>query len=311
MLPRGSQIKSSAMFIGIDLGGTKIEGVVLDEAYRVCFRERLPTHRHQGYERIVDRVAEMFAACCRAAGKRPRVVGVGTPGAMSLADGTMKNCNTTCLNGRPLRRDLEQALGTKVILENDANLFAWAEALLGAARGYEVVFGVILGTGVGGGIVWQGKIWPGAHRLAGEWGHHRIAEQGPPCYCGGRGCVETLLSGPAVEAYAAKERGFPAPLAEVVRAARQGEVAARRVLDHFLERFGHALANVINILDPSCVVLGGGVSNIDELYTYGREAVSRYVFGREFCAPILRHQLGDSAGVIGAALLAAEGERQG
>ncbi|GBD24967.1 Fructokinase [bacterium HR30] len=298
------------MFIGIDLGGTKIEGVVLDDAYRVCFRERRPTRRHEGYDRIVEGVAEMFAVCCQAAGGRPPVVGIGTPGSVSLSDGTMKNCNTTCLNGRPLQRDLEQALGTKVVLENDANLFAWAEARLGAATGYEVVFGVILGTGVGGGIVWQGKIWPGAHRLAGEWGHHRIVEQGPPCYCGDYGCVETLIAGPAVEAYAEKERGFYAPLAEVVRAARQGEAGARRVIDHFLECFGRALANVINIVDPSCVVLGGGVSNIDELYTHGRDAVARHVFGGEFSAPILRHQLGDSAGVIGAALLAAESEHR-
>lgn len=297
------------MFIGIDLGGTKIEGVVLDDAYQVRFRERLPTRREEGYDHVVGRVAEMFAACCRAAGARPPVVGIGTPGAMRLVDGTMKNCNTTCLNGRPLQRDLEQALGCTVLLENDANLFAWAEALLGAARGYEVVFGVILGTGVGGGIVRRGEIWSGAHRLAGEWGHHRIVDDGPLCYCGNFGCVETLLSGPAVEAEAEKERGFRAPLAEVVRAARQGDVAAQRVMNRFLERFGRALANVINILDPSCVVLGGGVSNIDELYTLGREAVSRYVFGGEFCAPIVRHHLGDSAGVIGAALLAANYER--
>jgi fructokinase len=293
------------MFIGIDLGGTKIEGVVLDAQFEVRFRKRIPTQRDEGYERIVERVASMFALCCEAAGKRPDVVGIGTPGAVSLRDGAMKNCNTTCLNGRPLLRDLETALKTKVILDNDANLFTWAEALHGAARGYELVFGVILGTGVGGGIVYRGEIVRGAHRLAGEWGHPRIVNGGPRCYCGASGCVEMLISGPGVEAYAARERGFRAPLPEVVRAARAGEAAAARVLGRFLDRFGRALANVVNIVDPDCIVLGGGVSNVDELYTIGREAVVAYVFGGEFRAPILRHALGDSAGVIGAALLAA------
>ncbi|MCX8072935.1 MAG: ROK family protein [Candidatus Binatia bacterium] len=299
------------MFIGIDLGGTKIEGAVLDEQRRVRFRERLPTNRDAGYSAIVARVAEMFRACCEVAGRIPPFVGIGTPGAVSVSDGRMKNCNTTCLNDQPLLEDLQRALGTTVLLENDANLFAWAEALCGAGRGYEFVFGVILGTGVGGGIVWRGQIWSGAQRLAGEWGHHRIALHGPECYCGQRGCVETLLSGPAVEAEALKERGVRAPLPDVVRAARSGEAAARRVLARFFENFGRALANVINILDPSCIVLGGGVSNIEELYTLGREAVARHVFGRDFATPILRHELGDSAGVIGAALLAAERERGG
>lgn len=297
-----------AMFIGIDLGGTKIEGAVLDAGYEVRFRERVPTRREEGYAQILARVQDIFARCCAVAGRTPPVVGIGTPGAVSVLTGRMKNCNTTCLNGKPLSADLAAALGTRVVLENDANLFAWAESRLGAARGYELVFGVILGTGVGGGIVWRGQIWSGAQRLAGEWGHHRVASDGPLCYCGQRGCVETFLAGPAVECAAERVRGVRASLAEVVRAARKGEAEARLVVEEFLDRFGRALANVIDILDPDCVVLGGGVSNIDELYTEGRAAVARYVFGGEFRTPLLRHQLGDSAGVIGAALLAAERE---
>lgn len=293
------------MFVGIDVGGTKIEGVVIDRQGEVRFRQRVPTLREEGYEAILARVAGLFERCCAAAGRRPPVVGVGTPGAVSLADGTMKNCNTTCLNGRPLPRDLAEALGTEVVVENDANLFAWAEARFGAGRGYELVFGVILGTGVGGGFVWRGEIVRGVQRLAGEWGHHRIATAGPRCYCGQQGCVETFLCGPAVEARAQQVRGVRASLAEVVSCARRGEPEARRVLEEFLDCFGRALANVVNIIDPSCIVLGGGVSNVDELYTAGRDAVARYVFGGEFRTPILRHQLGDSAGVIGAAMLAA------
>lgn len=294
----------SRNWIGIDLGGTKVEGAVVREDGTVLFRHRLPTQRELGYDHVLRRVHEVYTRCAAEAGVPP-VVGIGTPGSESIRTGLMKNCNTTCLNGRPLRADLERQLGLPVVLENDANLFAWAEAMWGAACGYEWVFGVILGTGVGGGLVWRGRIWPGAQRIAGEWGHHRIAAEGEECYCGQRGCVETFLCGPALERRAAARRGVAAAVPEVVAAARRGEPAACAVLEEYLDCFGRALANVVNIVDPSCIVLGGGLSNIDELYTRGREAVARYVFNDGFDTPLVRHALGDSAGVIGAAMLAA------
>jgi fructokinase len=213
----------------------------------------------------------------------------------------LKNSNTTCLNGRPLHADLEARLGMPVRLENDANCFALAEARLGAARGHRVVFGVILGTGVGGGIVFDGRLWAGPQHIAGEWGHHAIDPAGPACYCGQRGCVETMLAGPALEA----AYGGGASVAEVAARAAAGETRARDVLDRYLDRFGRALANIVNVLDPDVVVLGGGVSNLDALYDRGRDAVARYVFNDELRTPIVRHALGDTAGVLGAALLGA------
>ncbi|TMB05008.1 MAG: ROK family protein, partial [Deltaproteobacteria bacterium] len=234
------------------------------------------------------------------------VVGIGTPGSLSARDGTLKNSNTTCLNGRPLHADLERRLGLRVLLENDANCFALAEARAGAGQGRAMVFGVILGTGVGGGIVHEGRIWVGPQHIAGEWGHHAIDPSGPACYCGQRGCVETMISGPALEVAYRAAGGSPATAAEVAARAAAGEPRATAVVDRYLDRFGRALANVINILDPDVVVLGGGVSRLDALYTQGREAVARYVFNDELRTPIVPNRLGDSAGVIGAALLAAQ-----
>ena len=235
-------------------------------------------------------------------------VGIGTPGATARRDGTLKNSNTTCLNGRPLHADLEARLGLRVRLENDANCFALAEALAGSGRGHDVVFGVILGTGVGGGIVLHGEVWAGPQHIAGEWGHHVIDPAGPACYCGQRGCVETFLSGPALEAaYRTATGGSPdARATEIAARAAAGDAVAGRVLDEYLEHFGRALANVVAILDPSIVVLGGGLSNLDVLYDRGRAAVLRSIFNDELATPIVKHTLGDSAGVVGAALLVAD-----
>jgi fructokinase len=293
-----------ARLLGVDLGGTKIEGAVLDADLTVQRRVRVPTERARGYEHIVARVAEVVTAL------RPdvpdcRLVGIGTPGSVSSRTGHLKNSNTTCLNCRPLAGDLEAALGLPVRLENDANCFALAEARAGAGAGHELVFGVILGTGVGGGLVHGGRLWPGLQHIAGEWGHHAIDPAGPACYCGQRGCVETLLAGPALEAAYAAATGTPARATEIAARAAGGEVAAGTVLDAYLAHFGRALANVITILDPDLVVLGGGLSNLDVLYDRGRGAVAHYVFNDELRTPIVRHRLGDSAGVIGAALLAA------
>jgi fructokinase len=218
-------------------------------------------------------------------------------------DGTMKNCNTTCLNGRPLPQDLTERLGMTVYVENDANCFALAEAVAGAGRGAGLVFGVILGTGVGGGIVHRGELLSGPQHLAGEWGHHSIDPLGPACYCGQRGCVERFLAGPAVEAQYRERTGKAADMPAIVAAYRAGEPAATAVVQQFLDRFGRAVANLIDILDPDVIVLGGGLSNIDEVYTLGRDAVAGYVFNNELRTPLRRNLLGDSAGVIGAAML--------
>jgi fructokinase len=292
--------------IGVDLGGTKIEGVALDAAGRPLHRVRVATERDRGYDHIVGRVADVVAAL-RPHAPDAAVVGIGTPGSLSARDERLKNSNTTCLNGRPLRADLEARIGMPVRIENDANCFALAEALHGAGRGYALVFGVILGTGVGGGIVHRGALWSGPQHVAGEWGHHAIDPAGAACYCGRRGCVETMLSGPALEAAHRAAGGKDCAASEVAARAAAGEPAAAAALTRYLDVFGRAVANLIAILDPDVVVLGGGLSNLDDLYGRGRDAVARYVFNDELRTPIVRNALGDSAGVLGAALLSGAG----
>jgi fructokinase len=289
--------------IGIDLGGTKIEGVVLAGDGRELARERMPTERERGYDHIVARVAELTARL-RAYAPDARRIGIGTPGSLSARDGTLKNSNTTCLNGRPLLADLRRRLGVEVVLENDANCFALAEVHAGAARDARLAFGVILGTGVGGGIVVDGHVWTGPQHIAGEWGHHRLSDDGPACYCGQRGCVETFLSGPALERAYVAAGGMACDASAIARRAADGESRAVAVLARYVDRFGRALANVVNVLDPDVIVLGGGVSNLDVLYTSGIAAVRRYVFNDELGTRIVRNAIGDAAGVIGAALLA-------
>src|SRR5207244_2674285 len=302
----GAVARGAAMrALGVDLGGTKIEGVVLDDALQPVHRVRVATERARGYEHILDRVAEVVAAL-RPHAPEARVIGIGTPGSLSARDGSLKNSNTTCLNGRPVHADLARRLGLPVRLENDANCFALAGARGGAAEGHALVFGVILGTGVGGGLVIDGRVWAGPQHIAGEWGHHAIDPAGPACYCGQRGCVETFLSGPALEAAYRAAGGPAAPAAEIAGRAAAGEATAAAVMERYLDCFGRALANVIDILDPDAVVLGGGLSNLDVLYTRGRDAVARYVFTDELRTPIVPNRLGDSAGGIGAALVPVE-----
>ena len=293
---------SRGSLVGVDLGGTKIEGAVLARDGTVVERLRLPTERERGYDHIVARVAALVAEL-RAHAPGCTRVGIGTPGSLSARDGTLKNSNTVCLNGRPLREDLACAIGLEVVLENDANCFALAEVRAGAARGARMAFGVILGTGVGGGIVVDGRVWTGAQHVAGEWGHHRLSDDGPVCYCGQRGCVETFLSGPALERAWTEAGGDACDAATVAARASAGDARAVAVLDRYVDRFGRALANVVNILDPDVIVLGGGLSHLDVLYSRGLDAVRRYVFNDELRTPIVPNALGDSAGVIGAAWL--------
>jgi fructokinase len=290
--------------LGVDLGGTKIEGVVLDDAHVPRERVRVATERDRGYEHIVERVAEVVTALRRHA-PDATAVGIGTPGSLSARDGRLKNSNTICLNGRRLDMDLAARLGLRVVLENDANCFALAEARHGAGRGRRLVFAVILGTGVGGGIVVDGRLWSGPQHIAGEWGHHAIDPGGPACYCGQRGCVETFLSGPALEGAYRDAGGTPCTADEIVARAARGDTIASAVVERWIDLFGRALANVVSILDPDVVVLGGGLSNVAALYDRGRAAVARRVFNDELRTPVVRNELGDSAGVIGAALLVA------
>ena len=288
--------------IGMDLGGTKIEGVVLDENGTQVLRKRVNTEREKGYETVIQNICALYQEL-RTHVTHCSSIGIGTPGAVSAKTGLMKNSNTLLLNQRNVKADLEQILDVEVIIENDANCFCLAEAIHGAAKGHAMVFGVILGTGVGGGLAFDGKLWRGPQHIAGEWGHHSISPENTGDYSGIPGTVESYLCGPAFEKAYAAEGGQETKAIEIMKRFRQGEERATRVFEAYLEHFGRALANIINILDPSCIVLGGGMSNVDELYTLGTKAIERYVFNDELTTPIVRNALGDSAGVIGAAYL--------
>jgi fructokinase len=289
--------------IGIDLGGTKIEGIALDDQGREVKRQRIPTQAEGGVAHIVGRIAGLYAGLVYAIDDAPHTVGVGTPGAISPRTGLLKNSNTTCLNGQPLDVLLAQALHHPVTLANDANCFALAEARMGAGRGHSLVFGVIMGTGCGGGIVIDGRVRVGPQAIAGEWGHMVIDPAGPPCYCGAHGCVETFISGGGVEARFRAATGRSLEMASIAAGALTGDGECAHAMDEFHARFGQAMANLIAVLDPDIVVLGGGLSNLDSIYYQGVAEIARCVFSDALDTPIVRHQLGDSAGVIGAALL--------
>jgi len=292
---------------GIDLGGTKIEGAVIDAEHpdRALLRLRLPTEGSLGYDHVVAQVARVVERLESESGiQRPPVIGIGTPGAANPSTGLLKNSNTLCLNGRPLFNDLSRAVGSEVRLANDANCCALAEATWGAGRGRRVVMGLILGTGCGGGVVVDGRLIEGLHGIAGEWGHNTLRGEATPCYCGKKGCVETVLAGPALERYYHEATGRGLALKEVVARAAAGEAAAVATLERLREKFAEAIAVVINILDPDAIVIGGGVGNIGLLYEpETRAAVLRYVFNTEVRTEFLRPALGDSAGVFGAAAL--------
>jgi len=287
--------------IGIDLGGTKIEGILLDDKLNVIERTRIPTQQEKGYKPIIDSIVSLVNEL-KTKSNSAVTIGISAPGAISKKTGLIKNSNTQCLIGMPLKEDLQQALNQKIAMDNDANCFTIAEATLGAARDHNVVFGVIMGTGVGGGIVINGNVHKGRTNIAGEWGHHTLRIDGNKCYCGKLGCVETYISGPALEKRWTKLTGKTESLSSIIQNI-DGTTIGLQWKKEFLENFAIGLANVIDILDPDVIVLGGGISNIPFLYDEGRDYVYDKVFSDLVETPIIKNQLGDSAGVFGASLL--------
>lgn len=284
--------------LGVDLGGTKIEAVLLDENFNVIKRKRILTPQND-YQKILDSISSLVKELSE--NTFDYSLGICTPGAISKQTGLIKNSNTQCLTGKSLKEDLENKLDKKISMENDANCFALAEATLGIAVDFDLVFGVILGTGVGGGIVINKKLYPGRTNIAGEWGHHTLHRNGNLCYCGKTGCVETYISGPSLENNWTKLTGKSQHLPEILTDIDNKYWVKWKT--EFLENFGYGLANVIDILDPDAIVLGGGLSNIDFLYTEGKESIYNQVFSDLVDTPILKNKLGDSAGVFGACML--------
>jgi N-acetylglucosamine kinase len=313
--PAGRPQASAMNHFGIDLGGTKIEGVVVSPSRpgRALCRLRVATGGSRGYRHVIRQVVRLVRMLERGSGRRrPSWIGFATPGAIDPATGILKNSNTTCLNGRALGADLAAALGVEVRIANDANCFALAEATLGAGRGRGVVLGLILGTGCGAGIVVGGRVLGGLHGIAGEWGHNPLRGETAPCYCGRRGCVETVISGPALERHYRLLTGRRLRLPDIAARAASGERAAARTLRRLRDRFAEAIAAVLNILDPDAVVIGGGVGNLELLYSEAtRRAVLGHLFNGEIRTEFLRPLLGDSAGVFGAAMLSASSRSAG
>lgn len=293
---------SKTAAIGIDLGGTKTEIVLLAPDGAVLLRKRSQTPRAAGYKAMLQQVAQLATmAVAELPPTTGYTIGIGIPGSLDKDTGLVRNANSTCLNNRALQQDLEQLLRHPIRVRNDADCFTLAETRAGAAREYGLVFGVIMGTGCGGGICINGVVREGPHRIAGEWGHFSVNPQGQPCYCGNRGCVETLISGSGVEQAFFLATGQRLAMREIVSRARTGDSACRQQFEQFLDDFGRCLGGVISVLDPDAVVLGGGLSNIDELYCKGIERVRQYAFHSGVTTPILKNVLGGSAGVFGAA----------
>ena len=295
------------MHIGIDLGGTKTEIVALGDGGHELYRKRVDTPA-ASYDAIVATLADLVHEAEAALGQCG-TVGVGIPGTISARTGLVKNANTTALNGRPLDRDLGRALAREIRCQNDANCLALSEAVDGAGAGRRVVFAAILGTGCGAGIALDGRPWAGANLVAGEWGHNPLPWPtpdeflGPACWCGKTACIEKWISGTGFADDYARSAGVRLKGEQIVARARQGEAAARGALERYVHRLARALAHVVNLLDPDVIVLGGGMSNVDELYDMVPPQLAAYVFGGEADTPVVRNQHGDSSGVRGAAWL--------
>jgi fructokinase len=293
--------------LGVDLGGTKIEILALDEHGNEGFRRRVPTPRGD-YAATLAAIADLVHTAERSLGERGRV-GIGTPGSISRASGWLRGSNSVCMNGQPINRDLERVLDREVRVTNDANCFALSEASDGAGRGSEIVFGVILGTGVGAGIVVHGNVLDGRNGIAGEWGHNPLPwprddeRPGAPCFCGHTGCIETILSGPGLERDHLHVNGEALTTHDIVGRAMIGDAACEATLARYEERLARALAHAINILDPDTIVLGGGLSNIDRLYANVPKLWTDWVFSDRVDTQLRKHAHGDASGVRGAAWL--------
>ena len=284
--------------IGVDLGGTKTEIIVLDENLNVLEQKRVPTPQNN-YNEIINTIATLVFDVSQNISDFS--LGICCPGAISKQTGLIKNSNTQCLIGKSLKKDLENKLEKNISIENDANCFTIAESKMGAGIEFDLVFGVIMGTGVGGGIVIDNILHSGRTNIAGEWGHHTLHQNGNSCYCGKNGCVETYISGPSLEKRWNQLTGLTQTMPEIIENFDIG--IGKQWKDEFLENFGYGLANVIDILDPDAIILGGCLSNSDFLYDEGKQSIYSKVFSDIIDTPILKNNLGDSSGVFGAALL--------
>jgi fructokinase len=296
------------MLLGIDLGGTKIEGVVLKskENPNEIIRHRINTEEEKGYSQVINNIKSLVNHIENKINYRFKRLGIGTPGTIDPETGLLKNSNSQCLNDMPIQKDLAKTLDKIIFIQNDANCFALAETLLGSVKDQypdaKNVFGIIMGTGVGGGVIIDGKTVYGSQGIGGEWGHTIVTDNGEKCYCGKRGCVESVISGRALQIYYNKISGKKLTFEEIY-AKKDIDNHAKETFERLITYFGKGLSNVVNIIDPDVIVLGGGLSNIDELYDEGYDELKKYVFNPTFKTPVLRPKLGDSAGVYGAALL--------
>ncbi|MFT4534369.1 MAG: fructokinase [Saprospiraceae bacterium] len=295
---------------GIDLGGTKIEGVILDAENNneTVARLRLPTEQQKGYQHILSQIHGVILNLQKETGIKPTHIGMGTPGVIDPTTNKMKNSNTLCLIGKTLRTDIEELSGCEFRTSNDANCFAVAETLMGVVADLDpkpqVVFGVIMGTGVGGGLVIGGNVINGRHGIAGEWGHNVLDPNGVDCYCGKTGCVEKVIAGPSLERYYEEISGVRKSLKDISIAHQNGEDSlATQTVNYMVDNFGKAISCILNTIDPDVVILGGGVGNIPDLLDKAVEATTPYIFNDKVETTFLKPKLGDSAGVFGAALL--------
>ncbi|MEJ2178790.1 MAG: ROK family protein [Gammaproteobacteria bacterium] len=290
---------------GVDLGGSKIECVVLESALNpvVIERRRIDTEAEQGYEHVLQRVQNLVNKMEWDTGLVPDEIGFGTPGSIDPESGLLRGSNSQHLTGQPIKQDLEDMLDLPVVVQNDANCFALAESRIGVLKSLDkpksVVFGVILGTGVGGGLVVEGRLLRGSNLIAGEWGHNFMDASGGSCYCGKTGCVETVISGPALEDYYWQQSGSSLPLSQIVVDAKKDNADATATIDRLIHFFGIGMSTIINTIDPDVIVIGGGVGNINALYSRGVEETKKYVFTPNMKTRIVKPQLGDSAGVFG------------
>ncbi len=296
------------MILGIDLGGTKIEGIILksDKEPIEIERLRINTEEDKGYNQIINNIKKLVDTLENKVNYKFKKIGIGTPGTLDPETQLLKNSNSQNLNNKSIKSDLENLLGKKVNIENDANCFALAETKFGAVKDQiphaKIVFGVIMGTGVGGGIIVDNKILYGKQGIGGEWGHTIIKDDGEMCYCGKKGCVESVISGRALQKYYTSLSGKKLPFKEIYKNI-ETDSNAKKTLKRMITYFGKGLSNVVNIIDPDIIVLGGGLSNTNELYDQGYEELKKYVFNPTFKTKIIKPKLGDSAGVYGAALL--------